>query len=569
MESRGSSGWWRGLTHGHWRSATVVSMIIVLCGLAAGAAFGMRESAVEQAKATILINPLDGNPFSTTGNGDDLVNMYTESELLKSDAVSELVAADLGLDESAASVRQGLSVAVPPNSQIIEVEYESRSKADSVARAQSFAEQYLLFRRARAEERTADQTAQVRQQVRERTNEQDKLAEDLADAPPNSTSASVLQARLDAVSAQVNQLRARMTEINSAPINPGQVVTPSAGIDRGLLAHWFVYVIAGGLAGLMLAFALAVIRGRLDNRIHGSEDIFAVGHTVLGEVPRNQVLRFADFPTGDLPPGAIGEDLRRLRVALLTTDRRRPLVVLLATASPSQSRPITAESLALVLAASRLQTILVDTVADLDAAHPTNGDRKASIEEIIADDGVPQRGLTTVRPFIKVMRSEDPLAMEDTVQTPQMTWLLEALQEVGDIVIVSAGSVYESRTQALAASCDALIIEAVAGESTYPDLMGLKDLVRPVRDKVLGMVLVTDTKSKSVSKPASDSRAMTRSASRKHNRTSKDRTAKAKSSEGPAATSPLVRSRHAGPATADSTPPSGLRSSKGVSDAHD
>jgi polysaccharide biosynthesis transport protein len=57
------------------RRGLVLTVVLCIVGAVAGAVVGQRISTVVVAKATILVNPLDGNPCSTKGRGDDLDNL--------------------------------------------------------------------------------------------------------------------------------------------------------------------------------------------------------------------------------------------------------------------------------------------------------------------------------------------------------------------------------------------------------------------------------------------------------------------------------------------------------------
>ncbi len=49
-----------------------------------------------KATATVLVSPLEGNPYSPDGRGDDLVNLQTEAQLVTTDRVSKIAGQKLG-----------------------------------------------------------------------------------------------------------------------------------------------------------------------------------------------------------------------------------------------------------------------------------------------------------------------------------------------------------------------------------------------------------------------------------------------------------------------------------------
>lgn len=472
-------------------ASIVLTLALALLGLAVGGFVGWNRSNVQVAEATILINPLDGNPFSTTGSGDDLINMVTESELMRSDAVADLVREDLGTAESPAAVLGGLSVSVPPNSQIIEISYEGHTRDEATARAQAFAEQYLVFRRERATTLAASQGERVEAQVRARTKEQTTLSRKLAVAEPGSDNATVLQAQLDAATTQINQLRARASEIEAMPINPGQVVTPATIAPQGPLGAKVAFPLAGLIGGLLTALALTLIRARLDNRIHHADDISVMGHKLLGEVSASESESIASAMITAPHLARPTDAYRNLRVKILTADHRRPLTILVATTSAQQTRPVTVAALTLAMAASRLETVLVDAAGSMSRILDPQQSANSSLGDVLGRDGNPELALTELVPHAKFIRNDDPLSVEDSFMTPQMKRLLESLRIRSDLVIFSAGSIHDSRTLAIADSCDAVILEATAGASTYTDLLKSAEDLTAIAEKLLGVVLVT------------------------------------------------------------------------------
>ena len=82
-------------------------------------AAGLRRAEDHTAQASILVSPLDGNPYYPSGRGDDLINLETEAQLMKSDPVANAVAERIGDPGSTADMLSGLSVSVPANTQIL------------------------------------------------------------------------------------------------------------------------------------------------------------------------------------------------------------------------------------------------------------------------------------------------------------------------------------------------------------------------------------------------------------------------------------------------------------------
>lgn len=474
----------RAIKHG-----TTLTIVLALLGLLIGTAFGLRRADTHEARATIMVNPLDGNPFSTTGRGDDLINLVTEAQLVRSNAVAERVLSELDLDLTPAELLRGLDVSVPANSQIIELTYVSTdSEASARDRAQAFADQFLAFRQARAETLVDSQIAKLDEQIKEARAQQTRLSRELNALPEGSTDASVARSQLDSITSQLNQLRTRSSELRSSSLDPGQIVTPSAVIRPGVLQSWFAFSAAGALAGAALGLMIALIRARLDNRIHHVDDIALAGLQLMG------VSTWRDTETitremAEAPwQASVTQDYRDMRVNILTAQHQRPLVLVVATASDEQTGPVSALPLMLTMALSRLETILVDTL--VVGITRTDVPTHPYLTDVLVADGDPTRAVDRIRPFASVIRSREDIRAEDLFLTPQMSAMLDHLRARAEIVVITAGSVNDARTRALVDIADALVVEVVESVSRYDDLARIADDRSPYAKKLLGAIFI-------------------------------------------------------------------------------
>src|SRR5262245_40874856 len=96
-----------------------------LAGLVLGFLVSTRVDTAASATTTVLLNPLDGNPFYPSTRGEQLVNMGTEAQALRSDAVAALAAKAAKTDTPPGDLLDNLTVTNPPNSQILEVTYDA------------------------------------------------------------------------------------------------------------------------------------------------------------------------------------------------------------------------------------------------------------------------------------------------------------------------------------------------------------------------------------------------------------------------------------------------------------
>ena len=269
------------------RSAALI-VILTLTGAGLGLVAGLLRGQNHTAQASVLISPLVGNPYYPGGRGDELINLETEAQLVSSDPVASEVADSVSGDPTASEVLSGLSVSVPPNTQILDIEYTAGSQEQAEERAQAFADAYLDFRTQRFERVTSIQTQRIEDQVQ---NQRELLASlaDRAEAATSTAQRSLLETRVRGVAAQIGQLRGQLAELQTDAVDPGQVITPAEAVGQSALRSAAVFALAGMLAGLLLALAIVIVRARAENRIHRADDIESSGLPVLGSISMNEV----------------------------------------------------------------------------------------------------------------------------------------------------------------------------------------------------------------------------------------------------------------------------------------
>ena len=174
------------------RRSAVLIVVLALTGTALGVAAGLRRAEDHTARASILVSPLDGNPYYPSGRGDDLINLETEAQLVSSDSVARAVAERIG--DPGLAVRPALRPLRDRAGQHPDPDdrlHRRIRRRSPCGRAQGFAEAYLDFRKARSEAVTQAKTERIQNQI----NSQDKALSALvtkANAETNPTQKSLL-----------------------------------------------------------------------------------------------------------------------------------------------------------------------------------------------------------------------------------------------------------------------------------------------------------------------------------------------------------------------------------------
>jgi uncharacterized protein involved in exopolysaccharide biosynthesis len=233
---------------------------LTVIGAVLGFAFGSRSAAKYTAEATVLVTPLAGNPFSSDGAGDNLINLGTEAQLVTSDAVAQAVARD-ARTSNLTDLLNGLHVTVPPNTQILQVDYTSKDQSVALSRARSFANAYLAFRKSRADQVVSTKSTRIQDEIDTQTSQLDDLAKRQG-AEKQPVRRDVLQKQINGATTQIGQLRTALTDVQTAPADPGQVITPAHVVSRSPQSTRVLFTAAGALVGLLIGLLVLVFRSR-------------------------------------------------------------------------------------------------------------------------------------------------------------------------------------------------------------------------------------------------------------------------------------------------------------------
>jgi capsular polysaccharide biosynthesis protein/Mrp family chromosome partitioning ATPase len=481
------------------RRSAVLILVLAATGTALGVAAGLRRAEDHTARASILVSPLDGNPYSTTGRGDDLINLETEAQVVHSDPVARAVAERIGDPATASALLSGLKVSVPANTQILTIDYTAASDSVAVRRAQGFADAYLDFRKARSEDVTRSKTERIQGQISSQNKTLSGLVKSL-NAETDASKKSLLQEQISGVTAQIGQLQATLAELQTGAIDPGQVITPATNVGTSSLRALLTYAILGALGGILLALAVVIIRARAENRIHHADDVLPSGLPLLGSVSMNEVL---DTNEGialldDGESLQIGAGLQSLRVAVLSGERRRPVRILYAAAAEGARYPRTALGLAYAAAASSLNTVLVDASGDGgEISKFLDLEAKRGFTDVLAGDTSVDGALVGLTNHLSVLPSGKPDPRADDLLTgPGIGPLFDHLAQAFDIIVVATGPRRTPQSQALAMVTDVTVVEAVESQSRVGDLVAIADDPQAA-PTVLGVVFVGRARARS------------------------------------------------------------------------
>lgn len=439
------------------RHQALIIVLAVLLGTLLGYGASVARPGSYVATATVLINPLSGNPYSPGVTGQDsLVSIETESKVASSDSVSALVAKKLGQGADLGALEKGVSVSVPSNTQIIEVSFASSDAAFARAAAQAYVESFLDYRTERAQAVNASQVVSLK-------NQQAAVQRQLNTAR-NKAAAGVNTAYYDALiktlNAQVVSLQTQINALDAEKSDAGRVISPAStplklsGIGRAL------YLVAGGVLGLVLGLALALARQRRDDRVLHVDEIEASGIPVIAILGGKRERS--------------AEAVRLIRARALASTRRPTIVVVGPTRTRHGQSQIAAQ-LADSLAHVGRSVVFADLAEEVSTVRAESA--PAGLTDLLTGDRVILRDLLietqpnlTVLPRGRVDLGE---AIE-FLDAARVRKLISELPRRADYVVLNAPSLTDSVGETLMEIAHLAVLTVTLAQATRSELAIVK-----------------------------------------------------------------------------------------------
>ena len=413
------------------RRVGLVVLCIVLVPLAA---LGLSLAQEKQYTATIAIlfrNP--GLDQEILGHGNILFppidadqEAATNLRLVDLDTVDRLVGGQLGLSQG--DVRGKINVQAQGNSNIVTVSATDSSARRAATIANVFGAQFIAFRRDADRAKINQATTLVQNRINE-----------LPPGGGGDIRRSLLENRLTAL-----QTLADLQTGNAEVVQPADV--PTSPSSPKIVRN----TVIGGLVGVLLALALALILDRVDRRVREPdelEDIFDL--PIVGYVPESGSLRKED--AGPQLRGPIAEAFRMLRTTLLYFNVDKNLRSLLVTsAAPKEGKTTVSLNLACTAAAGGAKVLLLEA----DLRHPALRkhisdvpDGIPGLGEIIARDLDLHSGVTRVplesskegRPLASldvILAGPVPPNPADLLESQRMRMLIQEAERDYDLVVI-------------------------------------------------------------------------------------------------------------------------------------
>ena len=498
-------------------------LLIVACGVlffALAILFTSSRTATFTAEARVLVNPTAVGSIDTR-----LVqpSLEREREVIDSNAVADLVATDVALNQTGRALLENVEVVFVDDSDTLEVRYTDTDAERSELVVNSFAQQYVNLRVGQADDldsqtiaELADALAGIDEQIAEVDGQVAQLVSERAGLLAIGDTATVVSDQITSNRAVLNQLffdrRAPAAALADAQlaqrtrIAPAEVLQFSSTPETPDGFSNTILQAVGLLFGLGAGVALAFVLQRLDRTARESGDIeLGLGASVLAAIPQfgignrsgsSSVVMLAGGRSARVQRAR--ESFRRLRSSIqFLSVSRDASTYLITSARPAEGKSTVSVNLAVAIAQGGTKVCLVN--ADL---------RRPTIERML---GVPNsRGLASwlvdnsitdimvaveqTPGLVVVPAGPPPPNPGELLATGGLNELIDELKSQFEIVIIDAPPVLSAAdASAISPSTDGTLV-VVDSRSTDTDaLLRVRAELERTGGKLLGAILNRDS----------------------------------------------------------------------------
>ncbi len=428
-----------------------------------------------------------------------------------------------------------------PNSQFIEIVVNDTNPARAQAVANELASQLInysptsdLQQGAAQQEFINEQISYLEENIRT-TLEEIEIAERALTETNSAQKILEIQGELTVLQTKLSQMQsnyaALMANTGQGAINTLSVIEPaplpSQPIGPGKL---MMTLIAGAAAGGIAAVA-AYLLDLLDDTVKNAEDVTkALSMPLLGTIPavkkwigrrgsrnakrfgglagrlthkfrspneavamdsvESDTLSTTEFPV--LPP-QLSEEMRLLRINLGVAAGEQPTRVLLVTSpSPDEGKSFIATHLAVMMAKSSKEVVLVD--ANFEHPHqewiPGMSADEPGLTDLLIGSVVVSDILKTWQEHLSVVSAGQPLASPlDLSTSDKVSTMLSDLRYFSDVVIIDGPPLTFTNAVALSSKVDGVVVVVRHGFTRKGTAQKQVDKLKQVGANVLGAVL--------------------------------------------------------------------------------
>lgn len=459
------------------------------------------SSKTYESTAGVLVLPTGVESAGVVGDrtGGD-INLDTEAQIVSSVDVATRAKALLQVDSDPRDLAANVSVAVPPNTSVVNISYSAPNPEDAQRSAQAFGQAYLDNRAAVATAKLKTQVAALQGQIATATKSLRTVTGQKAALPETSPDRAEADAQENILVNRISQLNGDLSPLEAtlaAKVEPGRIINSPKLPTTPTDPNPKIILPSGLMLGLLAGLGFAMLLQRVDKRVHNAAELRkASGRPVLTTVP---ITALSVIAAGISPRSSpAGQAFRRLRNLLVSKYSGTGQIILVAGVNNGVSGSLVAANLASTLARAGSETVLVCADLRSRAALPLVGlDDDKGLAELLTGEVALERVRRPV-PGLPRLQVIGPglVDAEEWLQSEAVVDLLERLQhERSAFVVVEAPPTSVSAdAQALGALADVVILAVEKRHTLRRDVTEAVDEFGRVGGEVLGSVLVSFTR---------------------------------------------------------------------------
>ena len=474
----------------------IVVAVTVLCLVGAVGYLATAPKAYAST-ATVYVSPTaeDIASQSTSASKTGVVNLYTEAQEVTSGVVSAIAGKALHSTLTPSALVKQIAVAIPANSQTLQITCTTSSSTGSATCANAFATAYLQNRSSTAAAGIAQQIASLNSQVSSLLKTVAKEQTTVNGLPSGSSERDSAQSQLSSNQAQLNQLNGKVAGLRgeATQTNGGSIITKALPSSSPTSPKKSIVLAAGLILGLIIGLLAAILWDRRDKRLHTAGDVERLlGLPVLLSLPAKAWGRRVSLAPARSRTGRAFTELGHNLAASLGEGSH---VVLVAGTSPGPAVSVAAANLAATLARTHSEAVLV-CAAMRDSVGPelfglADG---LGLAEVLAGQATVSevaRGPASAPGLWVIPPGADTSLAEYSLQHDTARALTTQLRRGARFVVIEVqASADGADTLALAEFADAAVLTIEVQRTTKNQVEGCIKRLRQMRTPLLGAAVL-------------------------------------------------------------------------------
>lgn len=485
--------------------------LIVLSMLVAGGASYLASKAATplyRSSTTLMVGRVTENPELSSMDittGQQLA--YTYTQLARRQPVLQGAIETLGLNFSWQSLASQVSTSIVQQTMLMEISVVDTDPYRAKVLADAIAQQLILLSPAAANANNPEEVAFIQSQLDDLQSKIENAEADVTrlsqemDAASSARQIQDLQNQISILESKISGWQYTYTQyrlsLQGGDVNALSVVEPATVYPNPISPNVRMNVLMAAAIGLVLAVAGVILIEYLDDTVKTAEDVTRIsGYPMIGGVTR---IEGADYPdklvAANKPLSPTAEAFRVLRTNLqFSSVDHPPKSVMMTSPGPSEGKSITLANLAVVVAQSGLNVILVDTDLRRPVQHKIFGvpNRHGFSDAILSPTkNLDQHLQTTSIANLRLLSSGSlPPNPAELLASERMKELISWLETEADLVLFdSPPALVVTDAMVLGTRVDGVVLVNDAGRTRTNETRTVVAEFKRLRVNLLGIVL--------------------------------------------------------------------------------